>query len=30
MISLENLLNDAEALLYCDHEFDRQIAISLS
>ena len=26
----ERLLDDARALLYCDHEFDRQFAISLS
>jgi hypothetical protein len=24
------LLDDTEALLYCDHQFDRQIVISLS
>ena len=26
----EKLLDDPEALLYCDHEFDRHFAISLS
>jgi hypothetical protein len=24
----ENLLDDTEALLYCDHQFDRQLVIS--
>ena len=26
----EKLLDDPQALLYCDHEFDRQFVISLS
>jgi hypothetical protein len=26
----EKLLDDTEALLYCNHEFDRQFVISLS
>jgi hypothetical protein len=26
----EKLLDDTEALLYCDHEFDHQFALSLS
>jgi hypothetical protein len=29
-LSTKNLLDDTEALLYCDPEFDRRIAISLS
>jgi hypothetical protein len=26
----EKLLDDTEAILYCDHQFDRQLALSLS